>query len=118
MQVCDAGHRVQKLHRVVSSRWMLSPVARSCTLSVGCETASGARAEPLSPDSGAPERGLPLKFERHTDDLDAVVKHKTIRALVLYHRTGFFYVNGRPEGIYESLRAFSQFRLLFTLRRL
>ena len=53
--------------------------------------------------------GLPLNFERHTDDLDAMVKRRTIRALVLYSRSGFFYVNGRPQGIYyEALRAFEQ----------
>ena len=52
---------------------------------------------------------LPLNFERHTDDLDAMVKRGTIRALVLYSRSGFFYVNGRPQGIYyEALRAFEQ----------
>ncbi len=54
--------------------------------------------------------GLPLTFARHTGDLDDMVKRKTIRALVLYSRTGFFYVNGRPEGIYyEALNAFQQF---------
>jgi membrane-bound lytic murein transglycosylase MltF len=78
-------------------------------LIVDGKTAPAARAQsvPASPTSG---QALPLNFERHTDDLDAMVKRKTIRALVLYSRTGFFYVNGRPEGIYyESLRAFEQF---------
>lgn len=42
---------------------------------------------------------LPLNFERHTDDLDAMVKRRNIRALVFYSRSGFFYVNGRPQGI-------------------
>ncbi len=59
--------------------------------------------------SQASAAGLPLNFERHTDDLDAMVKRGTIRALVLYSRSGFFYVNGRPQGIYyEALRAFEQ----------
>ena len=53
--------------------------------------------------------GLPLTFERHTDDLNAMVKRRNIRALVFYSRSGFFYVNGRPQGIYyEALRAFEQ----------
>lgn len=53
---------------------------------------------------------LPVSFERHIGDLDAMVKRSNIRALVLYSRSGFFYVNGRPEGIfYEALRAFEQF---------
>lgn len=54
--------------------------------------------------------GLPLNFERHTGDLDEMVKRGSIRALVMYSRTGFFYVNGRPEGIYyEALRDFETF---------
>ena len=54
--------------------------------------------------------GLPLNFERHTGDLDAMVKRGSIRALVLYSRSGFFYVDGKPEGIYyEALQYFQQF---------
>ena len=56
------------------------------------------------------EQALPLTFERHTDDLDAMVKRGNIRALVVYNKSGFFYVNGRPQGIYyEALQAFEQF---------
>jgi len=56
------------------------------------------------------QAALPINFERHTDDLDKMIQRKTIRALVLYSRTGFFYVNGRPQGIYyEALKAFEQF---------
>ena len=54
--------------------------------------------------------GLPLNFERHTGDLDEMVKRGSIRALVLYSRSGFFYVDGKPEGIsYEALQYFEQF---------
>lgn len=54
--------------------------------------------------------GLPLTFERHTGDLDRMVKRGKIRALVLYSRSGFFYVDGRPQGIYyEALRSFELF---------
>jgi membrane-bound lytic murein transglycosylase MltF len=71
-----------------------------------------AHASPAPPGKTAPQTGagsLPLNFARHTDDLDAMVKRGTIRALVLYSRSGFFYVNGRPQGIYyEALRAFEQ----------
>jgi hypothetical protein len=60
---------------------------------------------PSKPDSA----GLTLNFECHTDDLDAMVKRRNIRALVFYSRSGFFYVSGRPQGIYyEALRAFEQ----------
>ena len=49
-------------------------------------------------------------FEHRTGDLDAMIKRQSIRALVLYSRSGFFYVDGRPQGIYyEALQAFEQF---------
>ena len=39
-----------------------------------------------------------------------MVKAKNVRALVLYSHSSFFYVNGKPEGIYyEALRDFEQF---------
>ncbi len=60
------------------------------------------------PQSG--DAGLPINFERHTGDVDAMVKRQSIRALVLYSRSGFFYVDGLPHGIYyETLRSFEQF---------
>jgi membrane-bound lytic murein transglycosylase MltF len=69
---------------------------------------SHAQSVPTSPASD--QASLPLNFERHTGDLDEMEKRNTIRALVLYSHTGFFYINGRPEGIYyEALRAFEQF---------
>jgi ABC-type amino acid transport substrate-binding protein len=69
---------------------------------------SHAQSVPISTASN--QASLPLNFERHTGDLDEMEKRKTIRALVLYSHTGFFYVDGRPEGIYfEALRAFEQF---------
>ena len=80
-------------------------------LIVDGKTAPAARAQsvPVTP-SPSNQAGLPLNFERHTGDLDEMVKRKTIRALVLYSRTGFFYVDGKPAGIYyEALRAFEQF---------
>jgi membrane-bound lytic murein transglycosylase MltF len=56
------------------------------------------------------EKALPLTFERHTGDLDTMVKRGNIRALVLYSHSGFFYVNGKPEGIYyQALQFFEQF---------
>lgn len=63
-----------------------------------------------TPQHISDEAALPLTFERHTGDLDAMVKRGNIRALVLYSRSGFFYVNGQPEGIYyEALQYFQQF---------
>src|SRR5271166_1645306 len=58
----------------------------------------------------SPDAGLPLNFQRHTGDLNAMVKAQNIRALVLYSRSSFFYVDGRPQGIfYEALQDFEQF---------
>jgi len=62
------------------------------------------------PGEQSPDAGLPLNFERHTGDLDAMVEAQNIRALVQYSRSSFFYVNGRPQGInYEALQDFERF---------
>jgi len=62
------------------------------------------------PTVQSPDAGLPMNFQRHTGDLDAMVKAQSIRALVLYSRSSFFYVDGRPQGIfYEALQDFEQF---------
>jgi ABC-type amino acid transport substrate-binding protein len=54
--------------------------------------------------------GLLSNFSRRTCDLDEMAKRGSIRALVLYSRSGFFYVDGKPEGIsYEALQYFEQF---------
>ncbi len=82
--------------------------------------ATGAASQPHSKNTAAvaagksapksTDSGLPLTFARQTGDLDAMVKRGSIRALVLYSHTGFFYVEGRPEGIYyEALQYFEQF---------
>ena len=42
--------------------------------------------------------GLPVNFERHTGDLDAMVKAKNIRALVLYSHSSFFYARRQPTS--------------------
>jgi membrane-bound lytic murein transglycosylase MltF len=56
------------------------------------------------------ELALPASFARRTGDLDQMVQRRNIRALVIYSRSGFFYVDGRPAGIfYEALRDFEQF---------
>src|SRR5271167_2464144 len=62
------------------------------------------------PTVQSPDAGLPMNFQRHTGDVDAMVKAQNIRALVLYSRSSFFYVDGRPQGIfYEALQDFEQF---------
>ena len=45
-------------------------------------------------------------FGVHTDDLDAMLKRRNIRALVLINPIGFFYDDGQPMGImYDALSA-------------
>ena len=72
-------------------------------------TNSGAASD-NKPGAQSGVTGLPVNFERHTGDLDEMVKRGSIRALVLYSRSGFFYVDGRPQGLnYEALTNFQQF---------
>lgn len=53
---------------------------------------------------------LPVNFAKHTDDLDAMMKRRAIRALVLINPISFFYQNGRPKGVnYEALEEFEKF---------
>ena len=73
------------------------------------ESRSG-QAPASSPKAQAQDAGLSLNFARRTGDLDAMLKARNIRALVLYSHSSFFYVNGKPEGIFfEALRDFEQF---------
>jgi membrane-bound lytic murein transglycosylase MltF len=84
-------------------------LASSCVTMVSATQAQSAQVRAVSPDK-ALDAGLPLNFERHTGDLDAMLKARNIRALLLYSHSSFFYVNGKPEGIaFEALRDFEQF---------
>jgi membrane-bound lytic murein transglycosylase MltF len=51
---------------------------------------------------------LPITFERRVGDLDGMVKRHEIRILVVPSRTGFFYDEGHPHGIYYE--AFDDFQ--------
>jgi membrane-bound lytic murein transglycosylase MltF len=65
-----------------------------------------------SPQDPPPPSGrlvLPINLKRHTDDLDAMVKRRQIRALVTINPIGFFYDKGVPRGaIYETLEEFQK----------
>jgi membrane-bound lytic murein transglycosylase MltF len=53
---------------------------------------------------------LPLDFDRHTGDLDEMVKRRTIRVLVIPNPIGFFFDKGQPRGVlYEALEEFQKF---------
>src|SRR4051794_19519493 len=66
-----------------------------------------------SPDEPPPPSStlvLPLNFQHHTDDLDAMVKRRNIRALLVINPIGFFYDKGHPRGIiYEALEELQKF---------
>jgi len=67
---------------------------------------------PEGSGAGASEGSLtlPTSFGKRTGDLDEMVKQRTIRALVIVNPIGFFYVQGRPQGIqYEALEEFQKF---------
>jgi membrane-bound lytic murein transglycosylase MltF len=76
--------------------------------------AKGATAAPEGgqeePTTATAEVALPLHYDKHTDDLDGMVKQRNIRALVLINPIGFFYDKGQPRGaIYEALQEFQKF---------
>jgi membrane-bound lytic murein transglycosylase MltF len=49
-------------------------------------------------------------FARRTGDLDAMVKSRNIRALLILNPIGFFYDKGQPRGVnYEALEEFQKF---------
>src|SRR3954469_18249033 len=53
---------------------------------------------------------LPLNFDKHTGDLDEMVKRRTIRAIVMVNPVSFFYEQGQPKGVmYEAMEEFQRF---------
>jgi membrane-bound lytic murein transglycosylase MltF len=97
--------------KIVAHRRSSNLVLSFCLLSLTILINSAkTNAQAVPSPSQSNKDAFPLNFERHTDDLDKMVQRGTIRALVLYSHTGFFYVDGRPQGIYyEALKAFEQF---------
>ena len=88
---------------LLAGGYLETSAAQVQTKNVGAAAAGNAAPKALG-------SGLPVTFARQTGDLDAMVKRGSVRALVLYSRSGFFYVNGKPEGIfYEALQYFEQF---------
>jgi membrane-bound lytic murein transglycosylase MltF len=53
---------------------------------------------------------LPINFERRVGDLDAMLKKREIRVLVVPSRSDFFYDKGQPHGIdFEAFDEFQRF---------
>ena len=72
-------------------------------------------AQPATPAPAAEQPAaenvtLPTPFGKSTDDLDAMLKRRNIRAIVIMNPIGFFYDKGHPMGIsFEALREFEAF---------
>jgi membrane-bound lytic murein transglycosylase MltF len=76
--------------------------------SADAATSQGLASATSSPS--AHSLSLPVNFQRHTGDLDEMVKARNIRALVVLNPIGFFYDKGMPKGaIYEALEEFQKF---------
>lgn len=53
---------------------------------------------------------LPSPYGLHTEDLDAMLKRRNIRAIVIINPVAFFYSNGHPMGaMYEALRELEKY---------
>jgi membrane-bound lytic murein transglycosylase MltF len=102
---------------------ILSALATATILSTSFAVTSGQARLPPEPNQQSPSAALPnqnsprvqslelpINFERRVGDLDAMLKSREIRALVVNSPSGFFYDKGRPQGIsYEALEEFQRF---------
>ena len=80
----------------------------SCGKKVAPRESAAARG--VQEKAKTPEVVLPIHFDRHTDDLDGMVRRRNIRALVLINPIGFFYDRGHPRGVmYEALQELEKF---------
>lgn len=74
------------------------------------EQAGTSTPAPNSDRSTSNTLSLPLNFDRHTGDLDEMVKRRNIRVLVIPNPIGFFQDKGQPRGaIYEGMEEFQKF---------
>ena len=87
-------------------------ISAACA-SPACNTSSDQTAKPAASATPAPGQSPlvltvpPVVTEKRTDDLDAMVKKRVIRAGVVYSRTHYFIDNGVQRGAaYDSLKLF------------
>ena len=79
--------------------------AESATPSSATETARNASPPAAAQETTNANIKLPTPFGKYTDDLDAMLKRRNIRALVILNPIDFFYSGGHPMGVeYEALR--------------
>src|SRR5215472_4591090 len=95
-------------------RILCSAVCLATSVLLGCskkEVPRETAAQPHTQENSKPAAvPLPMPYGQHTDDLDAMVKRRNIRTLVIINPIGFFYDNGQPMGaIFEAMREFQTF---------
>jgi len=93
-------------------KWRVIVCLASVTalLAVGCSKKAPQEQKSPSATTGTVTPTLPAPFGRSTDDLDAVLKRRNIRAIVMINPIDFFYTGGQPMGVrYETLRELEQF---------
>ena len=88
--------------------WLTASVAVGFSRNEASPEAAAVPASQQTPNTDGVTLAMP--FGQHTDDLDSMVKRRTIRAVVITNPIGFFYVDGKPMGVmYEALRDFETF---------
>jgi len=124
---CHHAGRISMLNRLIivgffaasfamigcSKKQTPAPVEQSAVQPRPKSDAVHASTSLLPNESGGSAQGslvLPTGFGKRTGDLDEMVTKRSIRALVIVNRVGFFYQMGRPQGIqYEALQEFQKF---------
>jgi len=78
---------------------LVSVIVSKATRAVAAETLPTTAFDSAENKSSSPAKNLWAPFGLYTDDLDAMVKRRNIRALVLINPIGFFHDNGQPMGV-------------------
>jgi membrane-bound lytic murein transglycosylase MltF len=82
--------------------WLIAAIALTCAPSATGQQGKPAKKSALNPN--------PIAAQKFTGDLDGMLQRRVIRALVVYSKTQFYIVRGRPQGIaYDGLKAFEGF---------
>lgn len=100
-------HRAVGISAAVCLVCLIAPIARGAVAEKAQPATAVVSAE-NKPTATAANLWAP--FGLHTDDLNAMVKRRNIRALVLINPIGFFYDYGKPMGImYQALSSLETF---------
>jgi membrane-bound lytic murein transglycosylase MltF len=106
----QADCRVWRSVKLCAAVYLVLVVASTSIAAAAAEPPAAAASVTAGTQSTSGAANLWAPFGLHTDDLDAMVKRRNIRALVLINPIGFFYDNGQPMGImYEALSAFETY---------